>query len=258
MSLIAQNVRYAAQGAQGRLEILRGVDVAARSGELLGLCGANGAGKSTLLRALGGLIPVAGDILLFGEPLGALATRCLARRIAYMHQDTQMPFGFTAREVVAMGRYPYRGAFGGFSSADAEAVDSALALAACAEHGEKRMTQLSGGERQRVMLARALAQDTPVLLLDEPASSQDARLAHLVFALAARLAGQGKLVIAVAHDLRVAAAYCDRILLLAQGEVVDAGTPRQTLTEANLARAFSMRARVFDNPAGQWDYYLEE
>ncbi|MCL2811516.1 MAG: ABC transporter ATP-binding protein [Clostridia bacterium] len=258
MSLIARNVRYSAIGPQGRVEILQGVDLNATKGQLLGLCGPNGAGKSTLLRALGGLIPVNGDISLLGQSLGSYGVRRLARQIAYMHQDTQVPFGFTARQIVAMGRHPYRGAFGGFSSADEEAVDQAMALSACAEHAQKQITRLSGGERQRVMLARALAQDTPALLLDEPASSQDVRLAHQVFALAARLASQGKLVIAVAHDLRVAAAYCHRILLLAQGQVVEVGAPRQALTEENLARAFGIRGRVFDNPAGQWDYYLEE
>lgn len=253
----ARSLRYAAPGKRGQ-EILRGIDFSAQPGELIGLCGPNGAGKSTLLRALGGLIPAGGQLTLSGKPLRGYGPRRLARHIAFMHQDTQVPFGFTAREVVAMGRYPYRGAFGGLDPADLRAIEHAMELAACAEHADKPVTQLSGGERQRVMLARALAQDTPILLLDEPASSQDARLSHQVFALAAHLAHEGRLVIAVAHDLRVAAAHCSRILLLAGGLAVASAPPRQALTEANLSLAFALRARVFDNPAGQWDYYVEE
>lgn len=247
---------YSAPAPQGQQKILRSIGLEAFPGELLGLCGPNGAGKSTLLRAIAGLIPAQGQIELCGKPLRAYPARLIARHIAYMHQDTAVPFGFTVREVVAMGRYPYRGAFGGLSGTDLQAIDSAMALSQCASYADKLITHLSGGERQRVMLARALAQETPILLLDEPASSQDVRLSHQIFALAADLANQGKLVITVAHDLRIAAAHCTRLVLMADGQTVASGIPRQTLTEENLAKAFAIDAHVFDNPAGAWDYYL--
>ncbi len=256
--LSAREVRYSARAGRGHTDILRGVRLDASAGELLGLCGPNGAGKSTLLRALAGLLPAQGEITLGGKPLRAYSVRALAHQIAFMHQDTQVPFGFTAREIVAMGRHPYRGAFGGLSRSDLDAIDRSMELSRCAEYADKLITQLSGGERQRVMLARALAQDTPILLLDEPASSQDAKLAHQVFALAAQLAEKGRLVIAVAHDLRIAAAHCHRLLLLAEGAPLACGAPREVLTETNLAQGFGLNTRVFDNPAGQWDYYVEE
>ncbi len=255
--LAARDVRYAARDMRGREIILRGIDFAAGAGEFVGICGANGAGKSTLLRALSGLLPAQGEILLRGRPVGRWPLRALARELAYMHQDTPLAFGFSAREVVGMGRAPHRGAFGAPGEADARAIQSAMERAHCAAYADKPLPHLSGGERRRVMLARALAQETPVLLLDEPAAGLDVKFAHQVFALGAELAAQGRLVIAVAHDLRIAAAHCTRAVLMAEGRIIADGAPRAVLTEAQMAEAFGIRARVFDNPAGEWDYYVE-
>ncbi len=255
--LEALGISYAAVSADGEKRILRDVSLTARAGEVIGLVGPNGAGKTTLLKALAGLLPVQGEVRMGGRPLSAWRPRAWAKQCAYMHQDTQVPFSFTARQVVEMGRFPHRSTLGVLGAEDAAIVDAALGDADCGSFADQPVTQLSGGERQRVMLARALAQQTPVLLLDEPTASLDARFTRRVFALARELAARGRLVVLVAHDLRAAAMACDRVVLLSDGSVIAQGAPRAALTEAALSQAYGVQVRVFDNPAGQWDYYIE-
>ncbi len=240
---------------KARAQILHGIRLSANGGERVGLCGPNGAGKSTLLRLMAGLIaPSTGRVLLEGRDLRAHRGQ-LPRRIAFMHQHTHMPFDFTVRETVALGRFPHRGALGIPAQSDGRIVEEAMAQAGCLQLAERCVRELSGGEQQRVMLARALSQQTDVLFLDEPTASMDMGFSQEVLSRLAGLAAGGRLVVAALHDLRAAAAHCTRLVLLSDGCVIADGAPRAVLTERNIRAAYGVRVRVFDNPAGGWDYY---
>lgn len=246
-------------GHETKKTILDKVSFKAHSGEFIGIVGPNGAGKTTLLRALGGLIaPSGGEALIDGRPLQQIHPRELARICSYMHQDTVLPFAFPVREVVMMGRHPYHSSFGAESPQDNAYVKACMVAAGCDEDADKLVTVLSGGERQRVMLARVLAQDTPLMLLDEPTSSLDIRHANEAFLLTRQLAEAGKLVIAVMHDLRAAAKYCHRLFLIHEGQLVADGEPEDVLHEGHITYAFGIRANTFKNPLGQWDYYVDD
>ena len=200
-------------------DILRDISFTAKNGEFIGIVGPNGAGKSTLLRNLGGLLkPTSGQVLVNDRNIRAIKPRELAGISAYMHQDTVMPFAFLSRDVVMLGRHPYSSPLAAFSAEDIAYVRQCMIAADCLEQADKLVTTLSGGERQRVMLARILAQDTPLLLLDEPTASLDIRHSGEVFLLARELAEAGKLVIAAMHDLRAAAKYCSRLFLIYDGQ----------------------------------------
>lgn len=246
-------------GQETKKTILEKVSFTARSGEFIGIVGPNGAGKTTLLRALGGLIaPSGGEALIDGRSLQQIHPRELAKICSYMHQDTVLPFAFPVREVVMMGRHPYHSSFGAESPQDIAYVKACMVAAGCDEDADKLVTVLSGGERQRVMLARVLAQDTPLMLLDEPTSSLDICHANEAFLLTRQLAEAGKLVIAVMHDLRAAAKYCHRLFLMHEGQLVADGEPEDVLHEGHITYAFGIRANTFKNPLGQWDYYVDD
>lgn len=258
VELVCQGLGFKA-GQPAPREILRNVSFRAGSGEFIGIVGPNGAGKSTLLRNLGGLLaPTAGGVSLNGREIRDYKPRDLATLSAYMHQDTVMPFAFLARDVVMLGRHPYSSPLAAFSTEDETYVRQCMLAADCLEEADKLVTTLSGGERQRVMLARALAQDTPLLLLDEPTASLDIRHAGEIFLLARELAEAGKLVIAVMHDLRAAAKYCSRLFLIHEGQLVANGDPEEVLHEGHITYAFDIHARTFRNPAGQWDFYIDD
>lgn len=257
--LIGVHSACAALGrGEGRNEVLHGIDITARAGECIGLCGPNGAGKSTLLRLMAGLIPPgSGRVTLEGRDLREWGGR-LPRRIAFMHQQTELPFDFSVRETVALGRYPHRGVLGAPARTDGVAVEDAMAQAGCLPLAERCVRELSGGEQQRVMLARALCQQTDVLFLDEPTASMDMGFSREVLVRLEGLAQEGRLIAAALHDLRAAAAHCSRIVLLSRGRVVADGAPRAVLTPGNIRLAYGVEVRVFENPAGQWDYYIAD
>ena len=245
-------------GRDQPLTILKSVSFAAESGSFIGIVGPNGAGKTTLLRQIGGLIrPTEGQILCNGRRIDHHKPRDYARICSYMHQDTVVPFDFPVRDIVMMGRHPYATAMAAFSTADKAYVEQCMAVAGCLADADKRVTALSGGERQRVMFARALAQDTPLVLLDEPTSSLDIRHANELFLVIRQLAAAGKLVIAVMHDLRAAAKYCSRLFLMVHGQLVAAGDPEDVLHEGHISYAFGIKAQTFRNPMGNWDYDVD-
>ena len=244
--------------ALGKHEILRGIGFHVDFGEILGIVGPNGAGKSTLLKCLGGLLPFRGSVLLQGKPLATLGVRELARATALMHQNTALAYPFPASEVVMMGRYPHQGRFRSESSEDTRIVDQAMRFTDTRRIAGKTMDTLSGGERQRVLLAKTLAQDTGVVLLDEPSASLDFSYQDQIFLYARELARQGKAVVAAIHDLRLAARFCTRILLLSQGKVVAEGPPSAVLTTTHLGAAYGVQVRVYPNAiTGELDYHLE-
>ncbi len=238
--LTAQNLSFAYDGPP----ILQGVSLAVEAGEFVGLIGANGSGKTTLLRALLGLLPAAGEVRLCGDPLKTLGRREIARRATLVPQDTRVDFAFTAREIVAMGRTPYLGRFTPESAADKEAIDRAMRATDTEGFCARPVTELSGGERQRVHLARALAQETRIILLDEPTANLDLTHQFEALELVREFTQAGGAALAAIHDLSLAARFCDRLLLLSGGQIVAAGPPAEVITESNLARHFALRARV--------------
>jgi cobalamin transport system ATP-binding protein len=220
--------------AYGRRPVLAGVSLAVAAGELVGVIGPNGGGKTTLVRILSGVLaPDAGSVRLGGRPLAEHRRRELARRLAVVPQDPTLEFPFTALEVVLMGRSPHLAALG-FPGARA-----AMARLAVADLENRPLDRLSGGERQRVLLARALAQEPEVLLLDEPTTHLDLRHQAGIYDVVHELArGRGVAVVSVLHDLNLAALYCDRLVLLAGGRVVRDGPPAAVLDAGLLGTAY--------------------
>lgn len=231
----------------GGTRILHGVGLAVEPGQVVALLGPNGAGKSTLLAAACGDVPTAsGEVRLSGRPLGAWSTVELARRRAVLLQRVNVSFPFTALQVVTMGRAPWAGT----SAQDADDQAVAEAMAACdVEHlAERQFTTLSGGERARVALARVLAQGTDLLMLDEPTAALDLHHQELVLARARRHAQGGGGVVVVLHDLTLAAAWADRVIVLDRGRVAAAGAPRDVLTAGTLSQVYRCPVEVIDHP----------
>jgi iron complex transport system ATP-binding protein len=235
----------------GTRAVLRGVSLALAAGEVLGLAGPNGAGKTTLFRAATRVVALdRGEVRVAGTPVSALARRELARRIAVVPQDVAIPFPFRAGEVVLMGRAPHRSGFAFETAEDVEKARACLALVGIEPLADRPMGELSGGERQLVLVARALAQDPDVLLLDEPTAHLDLRHRAVVLERVREFARAGGAVLVVSHDLTLAARSCGRLALLADGALAACGAPNQVLRPELLARVFGVEAEVLDAPDG--------
>lgn len=227
-------------------EVLRGVDLAAQAGEVVALIGPNGAGKSTLLRVLAGLLrPEAGTVTIDGADVTTLDRRSIARHVAVVPQVFETLFPFTVREIVALGRTSRLGPLGTLGADDARAVARALDEIGATDLAERRIDRVSGGERQRAVLAMALAQEAGVLLLDEPTAHLDPTHQRGTLERVATLArARGLAVVAVLHDLNLAAAFASRVVLLADGVVVRDGDPRQVITSELVSAVFGPGLRV--------------
>lgn len=236
-------------GYDGR-QVVRGLTLALPPGRFTAILGPNGCGKSTLLRGLARLIrPAAGRVTLDGADVAAMAPRDLARRLGLLPQSPIAPDGITVGDLVARGRAPWRGVLSGWSAADEAARAAAMTATGVADLADRPVAELSGGQRQRVWIALALAQDTPHLLLDEPTTWLDLPHQIEVLRLLARLRrDQGRSVVAVLHDLNLAARHADHLVLLAPGRLVAEGPPDQVLTPAHMADAFGMKARILPDP----------
>lgn len=229
--------------------VLRGIDLDVRAGEVLSLVGPNGAGKSTLLAvASGDIVPERGAVRLLGDRLEELSPRVAARRRAVLLQEQRVAFGFRAREVVEMGRTPwYRSPE---EDRDEEAVAHAMAATDVEALADRSYPTLSGGEKGRVALARVLAQETPVVLLDEPTAALDVRHQEQVLGVVRHLAGRGIAVVVVLHDLSLAAAWSDRICLLAHGRVRALGSPTEVLEPGLLGEVYEHPLDVVRHDGG--------
>jgi iron complex transport system ATP-binding protein len=233
----------------GDVTVLDSIDWEVPERKFIGLVGPNGAGKTTLLRTLNGTLAAhTGEIRINDRAISELTSKAVSRTVATVHQDTGVAFDFDVETIVEMGRTPYRNRFGGFDTEDAAAVEQALARANVAQFTQRSVTTLSGGERQRVMLARALAQETPLLLLDEPTASLDIHHQVRTLQLVRELLVEGKTVIAAIHDLNLASQYCDLLAVIVSGEIIAFGPPRSVLTESIVEQAFDATAVVFDDP----------
>lgn len=232
----------------GDRALLDGVSLSIAPGEVVALAGPNGAGKSTLLRVLAGdLTPSSGDVTLDGRPLASFRARELALRRAVLPQQTLMQFAFAAREVVAMGRHPH--AARRDAPDDEPIIAAAMLRTETAPLAARAYPSLSGGEQGRVSLARVLAQEAPILLLDEPTAALDLRHQQATLAIARELASDGAAVLAVLHDLNLAAAYADRVALLAGGRLAAIGRPWEVLTAETLSALFEHPIAIVPHPA---------
>jgi iron complex transport system ATP-binding protein len=246
----AINVRDLTIRLDGNL-IVDGVDLDVAEGEWVTVIGPNGAGKSTALRAIGGLLAFRGEIRWHGRTIAGLPRRERAKTIATVMQSPVVPPAMGVVDYVLLGRTPYIPVLGRESASDLAVVDEVLAALDLEAFAGRRLDTLSGGERQRVFLARALAQGAGILLLDEPTSALDIGHQQEVLDLVDRLrAERGLTVLATMHDLSTAGEYADRMILLAGGRVVAAGTPADVLTEANLAEHYRVRVRVIEGEHG--------
>jgi iron complex transport system ATP-binding protein len=248
MSLVADRISL----SRGSRTILSDVSAVFPPGRISVILGPNGAGKSTLLEALAGLLPPAsGQVTLGDVPLAGMAAQDRARAVGYLPQGGTVHWNLAVDELVALGRLPHRGAFGGLSAADRAAIDDALAATDLVGLRHRPVNQLSGGERARVLLARVLAGAPRVLLADEPLANLDPRHALDALRLFRAAADAGAAVVLVLHDLQAAARSADQLLLLAEGRCLAAGPPEAVLTQALLRQAYGVEMRlVRDGEAG--------
>lgn len=234
----------------GAQPVLADFSMAVQQGELLAVVGPNGCGKSTLVKAISrSLRPIAGRVLLNGRDIASLKQREIARQMAVVSQETAVEFDFTVEEVVMLGRLPHLTRFRGESAADYAAVHAAMAATDTAQLAGRMVTTLSGGERQRVMVARALAQEPAVLVLDEPTAHLD--IAHQVdlLDLVRRLNRDQRLtVLAVLHDLNLACQYADRLLMIKDGRRYLEGAPARVVTEESVYAVYGSRVKVITHP----------
>lgn len=246
-ALSAKDVRAGYGGA----DVLRGISFELHADEILGVIGPNGCGKSTLLRALTGLLPLrGGNVAIGGRNLASLESRERARLCAVQPQTEAPIFDFDVRRFVLLGRHARRALLGLAGSADMAAVETALVCADLRNLADRSVRELSAGEWQRALLARALAQETPVLMLDEPVAHLDPGHRHEVHSLLRDLArNQGKAILCVSHDLNLAAEFSDRLMVIHNGAVRAMGTPQEMLTDEILQDVFRCNSlRVGSNP----------
>lgn len=229
--------------------IVQSLDLETPSGRITALIGPNGCGKSTLLRGLARLLkPKVGSVLLKGHAIQTIPTKQLAKELGILPQSPAAPEGITVRELVAQGRYPHQDWFQQWSHADEDALQKALTLTSLTSLADRTIDTLSGGQRQRAWIAMALAQDTDVLLLDEPTTYLD--LAHQleILELLVKLNQEGKTIIMVLHDLNHAAHFADHLIVLADGQLIAQGTSHEVITEKIVRDVFGVESQVIAHP----------
>ena len=241
----AHNIHF----AYNTEDVLCDVSVTIEQSAFLAIIGPNGAGKSTLLRILGGILrPRQGIVCMFGQSINAVERKKRAQHIAFVPQETHFASDFSVEEIVAMGRYPYLGAFQREQKTDRQAIEHALEYTETQQFRLRPINSLSSGERQRVVLARALAQQPKILLLDEPTSHLDLRHQHAIMEMLTRLNTEGLTVIIVHHDLNLAGLYCEHLLLMNEGAVYAEGTPHTLLRQTVLHEVYKTDVTVVQHP----------
>ena len=235
----------------GDREVLRDISFVADTGEIFALLGPNGAGKTTLIRALNGTVHLhRGEVFLNNSPLAALSRREIARSIAVVAQENETKFPISVMEFVLSGRFARGAAFGWETAEDIAAAEAALRSCDLGQFGSRLMNELSGGERQRVVLARALAAETRVLLLDEPTANLDLAHQALMFTLVReRCRKAGASAVLITHDLNLASEFADRVMLLKDGQLLATGRPADVLTTENLQDVYNVQVLLDQNPA---------
>lgn len=241
--LVVKDVSYKI----GKLSLVEDINLSIPQGELVAIVGANGAGKTTLLRLLAGEIQASkGDVILDGKSLSIYKAHELALQRAVMRQHVFMNFDFTSYEIVMMGRHPHIRS--GETKADHAIIEQALATTETNHLREQLYSTLSSGEKARITLARVLAQQTKVLLLDEPTGTMDMRHQQMTMKLIRDFANDSGVVVAIVHDLNLAAMYADRIAIMKQGKMLAIGKPDEILTANNIRNAFNLEVEVMSHP----------
>lgn len=228
----------------GGRKVVNEVCLDIKPGEFVGLLGPNGAGKSTLLKALMGLVGREGELSLGKRSLDEMTPTERAREIAYLPQEREINWPVQVRTLIGLGRSPYRGSFAVADKKDQAAIDAAIKAMDLGLLEGRSSLELSGGERARVLIARALAQETPLLLTDEPAAGLDPAHQITLMATFRKLAREGRSVLASLHELTLAGQWCDRVILIARGTIVAEGPPDAVLTPENLATVYGVRAQI--------------
>jgi len=239
--LEAQAVAFAVEAKR----ILNGVSVTSGAGEFIGLVGPNGAGKTTLIKCISGLLAHSqGTVHLDGRDLARMSPRDVAQVVAHLPQNTFVDFGFTSLEVVLMGRNPHLGPFQLEGARDYEVARAGMKFTDTEWLSDREINTLSGGERQRVLIARALAQEPRLLLLDEPTANLDIQHQLQVMDLVRSLVDDGLAAVAAMHDLNMASAYCDRIYVMSEGQVVASGTPAEVMLPGLIRQVFGVGVTI--------------
>ena len=249
MTLEAQDISV----KYGECEVLGDISLTLNAGETIVLLGANGAGKTTLIRALNGSLALAGgSVTVDGKELSTMSRREAARQIAVVAQENETRFPITVMEFVLSGRFVHGNAFGWESDADVENAKRALSECELGGFESRLMNHLSGGERQRVVLARAMATDARILLLDEPTANLDlAHQAKMFRLVREHCRADGNSAIVITHDLNLAAEFADRIVMLRNGRIVAVGTPQEVLTTDNIRLVYGVDVLLDENPASR-------
>ncbi len=230
-------------------EIIKGISFSLEHGEFLGIIGPNGAGKSTILRILAGILkPKMGKIYIFNQNIYNMKRKSLAQKIAFVPQETHFGLNFSVEDIVAMGRFPYQDAFQRENKMDREAIEHALSYVNVMQFRKRPVNSLSSGERQRVVLARALAQEPAILLLDEPTSHLDLHHQNAIMELLKKLNSEGMSVIIVNHDLNLACLYCQRLVLMHEGCIYSEGAPESLINVETLKRVYRTEVKIIQHP----------
>lgn len=240
--------------------ILHDLNFSIQAGDFVGIIGKNGAGKSTLLKSMRGFLHLdKGEILLADRRVQDYSQRELARKIAYLQQQVELTFDYTVRDMVMAGRYPYKKWWQQQGDEDDRIIEACMKYTDVLDMAERPIRALSGGQRQRVLLAKVLAQQTPVLFLDEPAAGLDLFYQEQIFRFCRELSARGKTVVMVVHELNLADRYCSRLMLLRQGNVLADAAPQQVLTDELLSAGYGTAIHARRNPeTGHADIYTEE
>lgn len=252
--LEVKNISFERNGRK----ILDGISFDIDKGEIVGVIGPNGSGKTTLLKTMNNINEISeGSIKFNGKNIDEFKTKELAKRISFMNQNTNIGFDFPCIDVVVLGRYPYLDNFSEYSSKDMEIAENYMKLTNTLKFRDKSILSLSGGERQRVLFAKTLTQESDVILLDEPTASLDMKYEEEIFKILEGVKAQGKGIVAIIHNLRTAIKYCDRLILLSEGKVVQIGTPEEIITEENLRNIYKVDVKVYKNSInGRLDFCI--
>ena len=233
----------------GKKDVINDLSFHLKRGEFAGVLGPNGSGKSTLLFAISGVLPVrSGSVHINGKEISRISIRARARQMASVPQKPEFSFSFKCLSIVLMGRYPFLSGWGGYSATDMEKAMEAMARTETLQLAQRMITEVSGGEAQSVLIAKALAQETDMLLLDEPTSSLDVARKIQVFDLLKQKHSENTTILCTLHDLNLAALYCDRLIFLKHGKIVLDGSTKETFNDENLSEIYETDIRVSRHP----------